>query len=100
MLKKINAIHDLVKHYLTINPKHRDNDNSLIATIWAKECGGMSTVTNISAYEFLKLFADRKLTNPETIRRARQRIQQEYPELRGETYLERQQESKYVKQNI
>ena len=100
MLKKINAIHDLVKHYLTTTPRHRDNDNSLIATIWAKECGGMSAITNISAYEFLKMFSEKKLTNPETIRRARQRIQQENPELRGETYFERQQEAKYVKQNI
>ena len=45
--------------------------------------------SELSAYEMLCMFAESKLTNPETIRRMRQKLQEQHKELRGKKYQER-----------
>lgn len=90
MIKAIQKIKDVVHELLIQRPQTRDCDRKLMAYVWSKELGGMYTLANISGFDFLKYFADGKLSSPESIRRARQKIQEENPNLRGDTYVERQ----------
>ena len=75
---------------LTQDPRLRDSDNRLIARYWHNEMSGKGmNPSEMSAYEMLCVFAESKLTNPETIRRMRQKLQEEHKELRGKKYQER-----------
>lgn len=71
-------------------PELRDSDNKLIARYWHNEMIGKGmNPSEMSAYEMLCLFAESKLTSPETIHRVRRKLQEEYKELRGKKYQER-----------
>ena len=79
-----------VLHLLTEDFRLRDSDNKLIARYWHNEMSGKGmNPSELSAYEMLCLFAESKLTNPETIRRMRQKLQEQHKELRGKKYQER-----------
>ena len=75
---------------LTQDVRLRDSDNKLIARYWLNEMKEKGFNTNkISAYEMLCLFAESKLTSPETIRRYRCKLQEENKNLRGKKYQKR-----------
>ena len=76
---------------LLINkPDLRDSDNKLIARFWYNELSGKGMKpSELSAYEMLCMFSESKLTNPETIRRMRQKLQEEHKDLRGDKYQDR-----------
>jgi hypothetical protein len=100
MINQLRTVKDYVLHFLKTKPDLRDNDLRLIANIWAGQLGGSTALTNISALEFVKLFAEDRLYSPESIRRARQKIQEDYPDLRGTTYQARHEHSKEVRYQI
>ena len=77
----------------------RDDDNRLIATYWLKELGSWQ-VDTCTGRDFLKLFAEGKVTSPESIRRMRQKLQEEHPELRGKTYKQRHNMQSEIRSNI
>lgn len=77
---------DKVLKQLNEDARTRDNDNLLIASIWFYE---MERSDNISALDFLKSFAVGKFTSAESIRRCRQKLQEDYPGLRGKSYTKR-----------
>jgi hypothetical protein len=81
---------DKIFKLLNKHPHLRDSDNKLIATCWYDEINnkGMN-INDMSAMEFLHLFADHKITNPETIRRNRCKLQELNRELRGNKYDKR-----------
>lgn len=83
-----------IRTILERQPSTRDNDNLLIAIIWASET--KATFTD----EFLTKLAYGELTSSESIRRARQKLQEENEHLRGELYNERQRKGKEVSQTI
>lgn len=76
MKRKIASI--LMNH-----SKAMDDDNLLQALVWK---GEMANNPSMSAMDFLRLYAAGSFTSPETIRRTRQRLQEEYPHLRGSKY--------------
>tara|TARA_R110002020_G_C15683198_1_gene719105 strand:- start:63 stop:359 length:297 start_codon:yes stop_codon:yes gene_type:complete len=94
---KIKNVKNDVKNLL-INKHHlRDDDRKLIASIWYKEINTL----NISAIDFLHLFADNKITHPESIRRCRAKLQELHPELRGKNYHKRKGTSvKFVNEQL
>ena len=47
-------------------------------------------LNELSAFDLLKYYAESKLTNAESIRRMRAKLQEEHPELRGRKYQLRQ----------
>ena len=76
-----------VKTFLTKYPRFRDSDNKLIAACWLDELRRKGVNPDeMSGMEFLHLFADSKITNPETIRRSRAKLQEEDSSLRGKNY--------------
>ena len=82
---------DKVRNLLINNKRLRDSDNKLIATFWFQELKMRGIDTNeITGFELLELFAESKLTNAETIRRIRAKLQETNKELRGSKYNLRQ----------
>jgi len=89
-MEKMHQIKPKVLRLLIDKPHLRDDDNRLIANILLNEAGGIDAMQKMSAYEFLHHFSAGKFTNFESIRRVRAKLQEQYPELRGKSYKERQ----------
>lgn len=88
--------YDKVKWFLENMPFTRDSDIRLIATWWQNE----AVKQGLDKEDFLKDFADGKYTNPESIRRCRQKVQENFPHLRGKVYNKRQQLKEEVRNEI
>ena len=81
---------EIVKNLLIQKPHLRDSDPKLIATYWFNELKKKNIdPSEINGLEFMKMFADSKLTNIKTIERMRRKLQEECPELRGKLYVVR-----------
>ena len=89
LFEQMKEIKVLVKHILEKHPHLRDNDYRLVATFLLYEGGGRESMDKMTASEFLQQYADGKYTNFESIRRVRQKLQEEFPELRGEKWIQR-----------
>jgi hypothetical protein len=101
LIKEMTQVKDRVKALLIRYPHLRNSDNKLIATIWKFDL--VSTKMhpdNMSGTDLLLYYADEKLTNAETIRRVRQKIQEENPELRGAVNDLRKEQAEDVRKNI
>jgi len=83
---KVLTNYDIIKRLLEDNPKYRDDYNKLVARVWWME---VNKDKGLSALEMLNKLACKELTHPESIMRARRKIQEEHPHLRGETYNQR-----------
>lgn len=80
-------VYELLEHCA----EARDDDRLLLSIIWGGE-------VNASG-DFLEALQDGTLSHPETIRRIRQKLQEEYPPLRGKKWaLRHKLEAKYVEQ--
>lgn len=79
----IVKLYDRVKKLLQNYPQTRDSDDKLVAIIW-----GEDTVKRSES--ILVLLADEKLLSYESIGRARRKVQELCPELRGKKYFQRQ----------
>lgn len=86
-----------VKKLLKFQPHLRDDDNKLIANIWYYDT---NNVENMSAMEFLAVFSSGQLTSPESIRRMRQKLQEENIDLQGKNYKARFQEEVKIRKEI
>ncbi len=86
MLEKntLKTVHSLLKK----DAELRDNDMALMIAVWQKQYPELRSV-NMSFLMFAYKFKKGHYTHFETIRRCRQRIQEEYPDLRGERYRKR-----------
>lgn len=76
-------------------PYARDNDNHLLSIIWGEDIQSSKDRTVdkfMTTVQFLQLLSDGKLTNFESVRRVRQKIQADNPALRGSNYNKRQDE--------
>jgi len=89
LFKEMRDIKEMVHYLLSNHPHLRDNDYKLVATFHLFEAGGREILDNMTATKFLQMYADAKLTNFESIRRVRQKLQEENPDLRGEKWISR-----------
>lgn len=96
---KIENISSTVKMILQNHPLTRDDDNLLILKLWAEENPDIRT-PGFSFVDFSKQLLAGKFSNTESIRRCRQKIQQEFPHLRGQAYLKRHAEQEEVKEQL
>ena len=67
----------------------KDSDGALIATFYLNEIGGKDILKSMSAYDFLKILSEDKLTPASTIIRVRRKLQEVYIDLRGKKYEDR-----------
>lgn len=97
------ALRQRIEMLLISLPHCRDDDQRLMANVWAHELVeriGQDGYNKMKGGELLAEFAKHKLSNPESIRRMRQKIQEIQPLLRGENYKNRQRHQKTVKQEV
>jgi len=96
---EIVNLYDTVYALLVMDERLRDSDKRLSARVWSTQLGGVALTKKISAYEFLCMYVDEKtsLYSQESIGRARRKVQEEYPHLRGSKWLERKEEEDRVK---
>lgn len=73
------STYDLVKELLEKHPKLRDSDNLLMWTVWHRL--GLTSGDKGNYYITMKNFA--KAPSTETIRRSRQKVQENHPELQA-----------------
>ena len=98
---KILKSKDRVKDLLTKLPHLRDNDNKLLASVWFYELKDKRyDLHNMTGFELLKVISEAKLSNSESVRRCRAKLQELHPELRGKIYKERHKEKEIVKKDL
>jgi len=88
MINKVVSIKDAVKVILTNYPETRDNDRILMLKIWAYQNSELRHLDYMFLH-FARGFINGEYADPESIRRSRQKIQEQHPELRGEHYKEK-----------
>ncbi len=97
----IKNLEKRVTYWLKEKPETRDNDQKLAACIWTSDIGNAEICKNMSAWDFLLKFAKNKYTNPDSISRCRQKVQEHNAELRGKKWEKRQNNAKNnVKEEI
>lgn len=99
VIDHIKSVKAKVQHYLEQFPHLRDSDSKLVATYWKDEIGH-NKVTAITGYQLLKMYAEGELTAADNITRYRRKLQEQHPELRGETYGKRKDEADDVAAEI
>lgn len=83
-------LYDRILSILKERPDLRDSDSRLITYVWYVESGWFGhDVKTMSAFEFLNLLRTDKLTSSESIRRCRQKVQEQNADTRGQKYKER-----------
>jgi len=85
-------IYDRVKGILQQYPKTRESDNALMASLWFQDTNQLHINLND--------IVDGKLTNWEGATRARRKIMEEVPSLRGKNYILRKARASSVKNSI
>jgi hypothetical protein len=93
----MKLIKDRVRELITKSPHLKDDDDKLIATVWWYD---IKCNKEMTAKQFLDRIANGSLTNPESIRRSRAKLQQDEPELRGNSYKGRQAEGERFKSEL
>lgn len=85
---RILKIKDVVKRVLEDHPETRDNDRLLILKVWKEQ---HPSLIDTSFRDFSVMYLDKKFMDTESIRRSRQKTQEQHPNLRGRNYVLRQQ---------
>lgn len=90
------TLFSVVVSVLREKPDCRDCDRRLVTTIWHRQLSAKGiSPRSLSAEDFfLRFRSDDSLWCPESIRRCRQKAQEECPELRGALYKKRQAKAK------
>jgi len=86
MKKRIFRLIDEVEKYLRKHKVLRDSDDRLMANIWAQYIGHIEF---LNAKDILSMLSRSELPSYESISRCRRKLQEEFPELRGEKWLKR-----------
>ena len=100
LIEKIKNKKFVVKDILTRYPKARDNDSLLLAHVWVYQCGGKVYAEDITMWDFVIDFIEKRFAEVEPITRCRRKLQEKHPELRGELWDKRHKLSESVKEEI
>ena len=98
----MKKIQDEVRRILIDAPMTRDNDKLLTINYWMTELG-LKHNKYLKTFEFMEfciLYSTDKLTDAQTITRARRQLQMKEPQLRGEKYKARMANQEKVKEDL
>lgn len=90
----------LVATQLGQYPETRDNDLLLVFKVWMAQMGGLNEVEARVLRQILRAHNNKLISNFETIRRTRQKLQEENPDLRGKKYNNRQDQAEKFRKEI
>ena len=99
MIQKIKNIKPLVKSILENYPATRDDDNKLLLKVWAFQNPKLRDKDFYFIDFAMDLMKD-KYANSESVRRSRQKLQEQNEELRGFKYKSRSMAQVQVRDNI
>jgi hypothetical protein len=89
--KRLVEVADHVLALLVKDERTRDDDQLLCCMVWSQICAKKGVdVRTQTAYDFLISYYRNELPLADTITRARRKIQEEHPLMRGKKYNERQ----------
>lgn len=88
MITKVKIIKVVVLDMLTRFPETRDNDRLLMIYVWCIQ-NPLLKPFGFPFRDFANEFIYGHYADPESIRRTRQKIQEQHPELRGKSYTRR-----------
>lgn len=95
--KRIIEVADHVLAILVKDERTRDDDQLLCCKVWSELLFNKGVdVRHQTAYEFLIMYYRNELPLADTITRARRKIQEEHPLMRGKKYAERQAKQQQV----
>lgn len=97
---QMKTLKDRVRDMLMRYPQYRDNDYKLMAHVWMIEMGGQEDCRNRTAMDFLQTYSKGTLSHAESIRRMRQKIQEQNPDLRGDKWQERSDMQQTIRMKI
>ena len=87
---KLTKLAYLVHGILTENEEARDDDNVLIFEVWNHLSPNQRNIWEIPMGDFFFILKHKwKLPNEQSIRRCRRKVQEHYPETRGNKYTKR-----------
>ena len=98
-MSKLLEVSKEVKILLIVDPAVRDSDHLLILKIWALQEPRLRNRL-FSFKRFAIGFKDGEYINPATIIRARAKLQEEIPTLRGKLYKIRMKQQEKVKEEL
>ena len=97
----IKEIYNKVKSLLQRDARLREADSALMARVWWNDLLALGyDPTSMSAPDFFVMLTDKKVSSYESITRARRKVMEECPELRGTTYSARKKKAEQVKNEI
>ena len=100
-MKKLFSVINEVEIFLIKHPALRDNDERLMANIWAKYIGNRDDMDGPESWQdMLSLLAKGRLPSYESISRCRRKIQEKKPHLRGEKWDKRHGRAKEIRREI
>lgn len=98
MLDHLITVQEHVKDLLEKMEHLRDDDNKLVCNVWHRELKRMGCPSDtITAKSFMEAYIEGKIPRADIITRARRKIQEACPELRGKRWQERQDHSSQFK---
>jgi|7_EtaG_2_1085326.scaffolds.fasta_scaffold84509_2 hypothetical protein len=92
---------DRIRVYLIQYPETRDSNNILMSVIWQYETDKYNILSEKDInIDPLILLRKGKLTSWDSATRAKRKLQEEHPELRGQSYNIRKAKAKKVSKNL
>jgi hypothetical protein len=99
--KKLKTLKEKVKILLTKFTELRDDDKLLVTKMWFYELKKYEVEPSLmTAMQFFQIYQQDILSNSDHITRAKRKIQEENPELRGKTWDERHKEGEETRFDI
>lgn len=86
MINEIKKMYPLVKEILEKYPVTRDNYHILLLEIWARQKPSLTDPDTPFRSGFAREFANGEFASVLSVTRARRKVQEEHPHLRGSTY--------------
>ncbi len=104
MAVEITKVKDRIAMLLKEHSHLRDSDSKLRANLWYNEIRKIEPFNQpeneLIVLQICSLIAEDKLTDPESIRRTRAKLQEKYQELRGSNYKERHKKVVEINQQL
>lgn len=95
----VKQVSSIVKDILINEPRTRDDDNLLVLKVWAKKNPDLRN-PSFSFVKFSEGMLDGTYPSYESISRARRKLQEEFPNLRGLNYKERHKHQEVIKDEL
>lgn len=100
---RMGGVTPLILQLLQKDPSLSDNDRGLVIAFWKEilEKKYEVPIGTVTLEQFFNVYSDKEyIPSSEVITRAKRKILEEYPELRGKTYKGRQDESDDTRRDI